>query len=358
MPDITPAQLSDLLLTARSNLGAIQVTDLTSNLQNHVAMRQILDPKKIRWESGPTIRFEVMNGTSGGAREVGLFGVDSVNIEDRMTFGETPWRHVTHSYAIERREIKMNRDPAQIVNLVAVRRHDCLVTLADLLENRVWNRPPSGTDSLRIMGIPYWVPWTDPGSSLANGGFVGGDPYSGVGCAGLLAATVPAYQNWCGKYTTVSASDLVAKWRRAATFCEFKPPVMFPSEGKMQFASDFGYHTNYNVIGELETLLETRNDNLGNDIATKDGMVNFRRSAVEWVPQLESVGGDPIYGVFWGALRPVFLNGEWMVEDGPSKAPTRHTTFVTHIDLTCNFICTDRRRQFVLAKSTPTFPAI
>lgn len=357
MPVITTEQIQDLLVTARSNLGAIEVTDLTTDIQNFVAMRQILDQRKIGWQAGPAIRFEIMSGTTSGAREVGLFGVDEFNIEDRMRFGETPWRHITHSYAIERREIAMNRAPAQIVNLMRVRRHDALVNIAELLEKRCWSAPPTATDNQRLMGVPYWICWKDNSATSPNGGFDGGDPYTGVGCAGVLASQVPAYQNWCARYTTISKNDLVAKWRRAATFCLFRPPVEFPSEGKMAFGSGYGYYANYNVVGELESMLESRNDNLGNDIATKDGAVMFRRTPVEWVPMLEQVGGNPIYGIYWGALRPVFLVGEWMVEEGPKPASNRHTTFVTHLDLTCNFICNDRRRQFVLATSTPTFPA-
>ena len=71
------------------------------------------------------------------------------------------------------------------------------------------------------------------------------------------------------------------------------------------------------------------------------------------VPHLETDttnGTDPIYGVNWGTLKPVFLSGEYMREEGPTQVPGQHTTMQVFVDSTLNFMCTDRRRNFLLSK--------
>jgi len=68
-----------------------------------------------------------------------------------------------------------------------------------------------------------------------------------------------------------------------------------------------------------------------------------------WVPQLKNATGDPVYGINWSSLRPAFLAGEYLREEGPSKASNQHTVFLSHVDLTMNLICYNRRANFLLA---------
>ena len=85
--------------------------------------------------------------------------------------------------------------------------------------------------------------------------------------------------------------------------------------------------------------------------------MTFRQVPVTWCPHLEGRAGDPIYGINWGSYRPVFLSGEYMREEGPTKASNQHTVFVTHIDTTMNLQCTNRRVNFVLATASPDVSA-
>ena len=108
------------------------------------------------------------------------------------------------------------------------------------------------------------------------------------------------------------------------------------------------------MLGTVEELLEQQNDALGNDVASMDGRAMFRKTPIIWVPKLDDnpITGvtDGVYGINWGVFQPIFLDGEYLVEDGPRQAPDQHTTFRVHIDLTYNYLCRDRRRQFVLSK--------
>jgi hypothetical protein len=41
-----------------------------------------------------------------------------------------------------------------------------------------------------------------------------------------------------------------------------------------------------------------------------------------------------------------------MRETGPDTAPNQHTVMTTHVDLSMNIRCTDRRRNFVLKNAS------
>ena len=346
MASLQASDIADLITTTQKDLGRMKWTDISYSLQEHVALPMILQKEKVSYQSGNSLQWNVQTGTSGAAKDTGLYAVDNVNVSDVMQTATAPWRHMTTNYAIERREIAMNRTPAQIVDLVKVRRHDAMSSLATHMEQRFWNQP-STTQSDRLYGIPYWVTY---GSGSASGDFVGGDPTytaEGTGAGGLASSTYSNWQNWVSTYASVSSDDLVRRWRKAATFTNFKPPSPHPDY--MGGPGNYGFYTNYNVIGPLEEILEAQNENLGNDVASKDGQLLFRRTPVMWVPQLENATGNPVYGINWASLRPAFLAGEYLREEGPAKASNQHTVFLTHVDMTMNLICYNRRANFLLA---------
>lgn len=344
--------IADMIKTTQRDLGRMKWTDISYNLQEYVALPMILQREKVSFQSGYGIQWNVAVATSGAAKDTELYATDSVNVSDVMQNANIPWRHVTTNYAIERREVAMNRAPAEIVDLVRIRRNDAMIDLAKHLEARFWNKPATSTDSAQMYGIPYWICY--PGTtSAANGGFEGLNPAGFSNGAGNLSSTTyPAWSNWACTYTAITSTDLVRKWRRAATFTNFKAPVPSPSYNT---GNNYGYYTNYNVIGPLEEALEAQNDNLGNDVASKDGRLLFRQVPVTWVPYLESNTANPVYGINWGVLKPAFLAGEYMREEGPTPASSQHTVFVTHVDTTLNLMCTNRRAHFVLGTGSSAF---
>ena len=343
MATLQADDIVDLITITQKDLGKMRWTDLSYDLQEYVALPSLLQKEKVAYGSGYGMQWNVMTGTSGATKDVGLYEVDSVNVADVMTTGSVPWRHMTTNYAIERREIAMNTGAAQIVDLVKIRRHDAMVDLAKHLETRFWAKPDTSADNLRIFGVPYWIVYN------SSEGFNGGNPsgFSG-GAAGLDSSTYTNWKNWTAQYS--GTGDLVTKWRKAATFTNFKTPHAAPSYGQ---AARYGYYANYAVIAELEDKLGGQNDNLGYDIASMDGRVVFRGTPVTWVPHLESFAGDPVYGINWSQFKPAFLSGEYLREEGPVKASNQHTVFQTHLDLTMNVMCTNRRGNFVLATAEP-----
>ena len=345
MATLQADDIVDLITLTQKDLGKMRWTDLSYDLQEYTALPSLLQKEKVAFGSGYGMQWNVMTGTSGATRDTGLYEVDSVNVADVMQTASVPWRHMTTNYAIERREIAMNTGAAQIVDLVKIRRHDAMVDLAKHLEERFWSKPDTSADNLKLFGVPYWIVWN------ATQGFNGGNPTGfSAGSAGLDSATYGQWKNYTDTYATINDTDLVTKWRRAATFTKFMAPAQSPSYGS---PARYGYYTSYDVIAGLEALLATQNDNLGTDVASQDGKVHFRGNPVSWVPFLEGRSGGAVYGINWGQFKPAFLSGEYLREEGPVKASNQHTVFQTHLDLTMNMMCTDRRSNFVLATAEP-----
>lgn len=343
--------IADMIKTTQRDLGRMKWSDISYTLQEHVALPMLLQREKVSFQSGYGIQWNIATATSGAAKDTEMYATDSVNVSDVMQTANIPWRHVTTNYAIERREVAMNRAPAEIVDLVRIRRNDAMIDLAKHMEARFWNKPATSTDTSQMYGIPYWIVY--PGTTVAaSGAFEGLNPYSGVGAGNLSSVTYPNWANWACTYTAITSTDLVRKWRRAATFTNFKAPVPSPSYST---GNNYGYYTNYSVIGPLEEALEAQNDNLGNDVASKDGRLMFRQVPVTWVPYLENNTANPVYGINWGVLKPAFLAGEYMREEGPTPASTQHSVFVTHVDTTLNLMCTNRRMNFVLGTGSAAF---
>jgi hypothetical protein len=343
--------IKDLITTTQRELGELKFTELASDLTEHVAMSELLRKSRITFDSGVAIQWNLMIGHSNAAKEVGLFEVDSLDIQDVMITANAPWRHLTVNYAIERRELAMNREPRRLVELVKIRRSDAMASLAELMEARFWSAPPA-SDTKRVWGVNYWIVHNGTGAD----GFLGQTPSGYTEVAGVNPANFPRWRNWSGTPTALASDNnlnsYVEKWREAAVKTNFRP---IPNVTNTPYGTgnSYGYYTNYGVLQKLENRLTQQNDNLGNDLAPKDGKVIFRGVPVTYVPYLDKASvSNPVYGINWGKFKPVFLSGEFMREMGPETAPNQHTTYVTHVDTTMNFICYDRRRQFILSSNT------
>lgn len=344
---IQAENLGDLIATTLKDLGEMRFTEIATDLQDHVAMRVLLKKERVVLESGTGIQWDVMISADGSSRNVGLGATDIVNITDGMVQASSVWRNTTSNYAIIGQELAMNRTPRRIVDLLKARRIRCMIGLAELMEKNFWGFP-AATDTVTPYGLPYWV--TKNATEGFNGGIASG--YSLIG--GLSPTTYPRWQNWTYQYTSVSRDDFIRHVRQAATKTFFRPPV----DGIPTFntGDKYGFYSNYSVIGQLEEAVESQNENLGNDIASKDGTTVFRRVPVTYVPFLDADTTNPFYGLNWGVFKTYILRGWWLRETSIPVTPGQHTVASQHVDNTYNWICKDRRRCFVTATAT-TYPS-
>jgi hypothetical protein len=308
-------------------------------------MRNLLKKNRVEFASGYAFQWDVMVNDSGSAANVGLGASDNVNIVDGLTQATADWRYSTCNYGIIGQTISMNREPARIVDYVKTRRIMALISLAVLMETNFWGPPVAVNDVLTPWGVNTWI------VKNSSEGFFGGAP-AGYTTIGLNPTTYPNWNNWTYQYTNVSRDDLIRHWRKAATFVDFSPPV----DGIPTFntGDEYGYYTNYGVIGPLEEALESQNDNLGNDIASKDGLTMFRRVPVMWIPLLEADTTNPVYGINWGTFKTFVLQDWWLRETHLPNYPGQHTLAANFIDLAYQFVARNRRDKFVLATGTTT----
>jgi hypothetical protein len=345
-PSLQAPNLGDLLATTLRELGDMRFTEIATDLQDHVAMRVLLKKNRVQFESGTSIQWDLMIKSNGSARNLGLYATDITNVQDVMIQANTDWRHTTANYSIDRRELKMNRTPRKIVDLLKTRRIACLIDMAELMEANFWNAP-SATDGDTPYGIPYWV------TKNATEGFNGGVLSGFTTVAGVSPTTYPRWQNWTYQYVAVSRDDFIRHARQAATKIFFRPPV----DGIPTFntGDTYGYFTNYAVIGQLEEAVESQNEDLGNDLASRDGQVIFRRMPVTYVPKLDADTTGPFYMLNFGLFKNFILKDEWLIETPIPIAPNQHTVSRQHVDCSYQFGTRDRRRHAVLATGT-TYP--
>lgn len=351
-------QIEDLVMLTLRNLGKGKWEDLTTDLQEMHFMPKILKEEKIQFAGSRGPERYIMVKHSGAAHHTGLFGVDQVTVGDVMKKISADWRHTTTYWAYDEREPEINEGPAELVNLVKIRRTDAMISLSELMEQTWWNNATSFTGDVPFP-LWYWVTkWPTGTSNPQLGGFFGLNPVDGsgttltTGAGGLSSTTYPRWANYAFKYTNITKADLIASMRKAAAFTNFKPPVEIPDYARGE--DRYGIYTNYDVVSALEVVGEQQNDNLGRDIARMDGRILFHQRPVNWVPILDADASDPIIGLNWAKIYPYFMQGEYLRENKPKDAPDQHRVKHMHIDLTWNTLATSRRCHWVGSKLSAT----
>ena len=344
---LTPDQIDDFVELTLKNFKKLKWTDLSLDLQYYVSA-QMIDDKKVMEQGGPKIAFKVKTKNTGNARNTGMFAQDQTAVEDVMIGGEVPWTKQTTNYSYDIDEDLFQSDRETIIREMQIREHDAMSDLAELNEENLWSAP-SGTSDTRPMGIPFWI--KKDATTTVGGAFNGGNPTGfSAGAAGISSTTYPRWKNWTFGYTNVSVDDLIAKTKKSMWSTTFTAPVPHPELGYGK--ADTTIYTTYRVTEPLERLAETRNDNLGGDLARYRDSVTIGGVPVKAVPYLESNDtSDPFYGINWRVFRPYCKTGATMRRTPPRTAAKQHTVREVHIDTWMNYICINRRATWVGSKS-------
>ena len=354
---IQAGSVADALIASLNELDRLHFTDNSSDYQSTVALKKIFPKKKIPLESGNEINFNVMTDVSDSARHVGLAYVANSNIGNYLIVGKMPWRHTTWNWALERRLVAMNRGRAKIIDLAQVQRIAALGGAIKLFERTLWRVPAATgeTDSFDTdpVGIPYFVVKTSTAFTdgvSGNYGFNGLVPSGYTLVGNINPTTYPRWANYAEPYTLVTPADLIMRMRRGQHYTDFVPLVdETPVHSKN---NDYGIYTQYSVLRQLEDVLLGQNDNIGNDLAAKDGKVTFMMTPVTPVRQLDNDTTGVVYMLNWSHIRPVGLSGEWMYEQNFKAEANQPTVSMTNTDCSWNLTCDDRRRQAVFSTGT------
>lgn len=347
MPTISSENIADLLTNTAAQMDEPQFTQIATELQDYPGARQLLRKKRATFDSGDRIERRLMTGTGGSAKHFGFFETDTGNVPEKMQLITVDWRGTTANYVIERREIKINRGKRKIVDLLVQRRLMALIDLTELIEETIWSIP-SSDDDITPYGLLYWLTYN------TSTGFNGGNHSNFSSGPGTVSASAfPNWSNWTAQYSAVTKGDLVTLMRECFVKTKWKNPHDFPESGRGM--PDTGIYCPYAVYKGLEDIGEQQNDSLGKDIASMDGQIRFRGNDITWVPQLDALTTSlPLYLVDWSVFYPFFLEGEFFVQSPLKVIAGQHTTFQSFTDMTWNTLCTNRRKNGLIAKADPS----
>jgi len=360
---LLPTQIDDLVENTLHDFEKDSWVDISLELQQYFAMQNMLLDDRVGIDGGDLLQWQVKVRNTGSAKNTGMYAQDDVKVMDVTKHCSLGWTKQTANFAYDVDEPEFQSgDAHRIVDLLRLRRHDALTSFAELVEDNFWSFPLSPTDEdeqRKPCGVPYWIVRND------TKGFNGGVPHTAHSTvAGLSPTTYTRWASFTGKYTAISKRDLIRLLREATVKCYFRAPVAYPNVAKSE-KPRHALCTTYEVVQRLEELLEDQNQNLGNDLASKDGEVRFRRTPVNWVPWLDAhhdtagtatldqnpYGKNPVYGIDRNSFRMVFKRGRYMVRMKPLVAPNQHSVRHVHYDSWMQYQCFDRRRNFVVTQS-------
>jgi len=361
MAALRPEQLADFVELTLSDYKRDAWVDIAMPLQRYTIMSRLLQKNRVSFDGGKNLQWQINVGRHTAARNTGLYAEDQTSASDTVKSLNVPWTFQDAYFIYDEREDELQSSPEKIVSVIDIRKVNAMNDLIALGETNFWGMPTSSTDETELLkpfGVPYWVTSSAGDAVTSSFAFTGGDhPLFTSGKGGVSSGDYSAWANGSATYKSVTKTGLVRAWREAATKCDFRAPT--PHATPHPDAQDNAYFMNYNVLGVLEEVLESQNDNLGNDLASKDGQVVFRSNPCVWVPYLDqntitenSVDmTDPIYGLDLNVFKCVFKSGWFMKWRPPKPAPTQHTVKEVFVDTSCQFLCYDLRRNFVFYRA-------
>lgn len=336
----------DLLKVTQNELGEPNFTNLMSDLRGFPATKILLQRNKMNVQAGPQVEFRVLVDHNHQASNVAITDADASGMRDGMIVGTVNWRKTKTSYGIYKEEALTNRQPRRIVDITLERRAQAQTAWVELMEANFWAFP-SASDTRTPLGLPYWC------TKNATEGFNGGTPSGYSTVANIDPATYTRFQNYSGQYSAVTRDDAIRMARKMQKKTYFQPAVdNLPTFDK---GRSLLYATNTSVMLDLEDYLDTRNENLANDVAKNYENAVINRADVMTVPKLDEDTTNPIYQLDFGVFGVTVLAGAWNTETVYSPYPGQRNLAVTFMDYVYNFICRDRRKLGVLATGT-TYP--
>ena len=343
----TPDQVVDLVTNTTPTFKRGKWTDISLDYQRYVSGEFITD-KRVVEQGGTEIQWQLQVANTGTAVNSGLYAEDVTAVDDVTISASVPWSKQVVSWSFDVDEPLFQSDRETIVEMLMVREHAALNKLHELNEINLWSAPSSTTDR-RPMGVPFWI--QKDATTTPDGAFNGGNPSThSAGRAGVSSVTYPNWRNWTFGYSAVSPDDLVRKLKRALRYTNFVAPDPHPQLGFG--GADYVIYTTYNVVEPLERLAETRNDNLGPDVARYLNRVTVGGVPFRDVPYLtENDSSDPLYGICWRDFRPFIKKGCDRRRSAPTPAPKQHTVRNVFIDTWMGYMGINLRSQFVGSKS-------
>jgi len=341
--------LLDLLKTTQKNLPWDGGFEVLQKHQTYEVINRWFAEDRVESAGGTSIQRNVQITETGNAEFVRLYQPTDPNVSDVQAQIDVPWRQVQTHYSIDRRELLRNNGPAGYIKLVKSRRTDAMVDLANLLEERAWQSPPSSSDDLYPYGIAYWiVPITGAQVTAATSGFQGANP-SGFSSCGGIDASDSDYARWRSYNDVWDSTDGTIADADVTKLCTMFRKLRFVSPITVEQLntpplSNLRCYASDTTLGSFEDYARENNDNLGTDVGRFAGATVFKNIPILYADYLDDDASYPFYMINHNYFRPFVLEGDFFRETGPMNDRRQHDVFTTFVDLSFNFVCTNRQR--------------
>jgi len=341
--ELTPDQINDLVEgTLPDIVKKGGYTNLQTDITEFVGMSNLYDKHIKTFHGGMPWRVDVQVDQNHSAKWTGLYADDSTASGDTMEKIEIKPRFLTANITWDVKEPMFQQGASAIYDLLETRSTARDVSIAEKLENSIFNGAQDSSDKLTMFGLDYWL------QRSASKGFNGGDPAGfAEGCGGLKIADVPRWANYTDTYSAISKIDLVKAMRTAFVKTNFKSITKnaVPVLGKGR-----GIYCTTDTLLEFEDILDAGNMNLGTDLTNTAGEVLFKSLPLVAVPILDDDATAPILMIDWNTMAFGIQAGWKKKMSKPTQVANKHTVFQVHTDMVVNLACTNRRNNSIIYK--------
>ena len=323
--------------------------DISLPLQRYYFAERLFDKAKKSEIGGPQCEWKLRVRNPGNFKLTGLYAPDTTNRVNVITHGNMPWSQSTTNYSYDLAEEVFARGAKQIIDYMEQNEHGLLNDYYSGMEDLMFGTgPTSPTQTYRPpAGILWWL------QKSATEGFNGGEPsgFESVGTGGILSSTYTRWKNRTFAYAAIDRDDFVEKCINSMDKCDFKPPAPYPeiAGGKPQWE----LLTTHSRLAACRKLLQLGNDNIGNDLAARSGVVYIRGVPLIWIPawtnsESTNVRTDgPVAGVNWETFEYHFREGWSMKKRAPYRDKDSHNVRWRVMDDMGQIVCYDRRANFL-----------
>lgn len=347
--------LGDLLTASLNSIERTTIHDIASLYPKYWFRKELLSEAQVI-DGGLGCDFTLFTDENYSARFVGLFAKDNININDVLTRGFVPFRHITANHSYDETETAMNSGAARIVNEMEARSAACDLSLANKWENAWWGDAIATDDELSWLSINNWITrW--PASGTTTPGLYGTYAYDTTngaayttGPAGVSPDTYPGWRNWTAKYDVIDKTDGIESLAEIYTKMQWEPPMSLPGQPGMYSNSMLQLYCNYDSVKEFKAVGEGQNENLGKDVDSMAGKIVFRGHPINYVPKLDEDASDPVFMWDKATCGVTLLKGRELKEVGPLRDGLRHNVWNIFKDCSGNSVCRMRRRNAVISK--------
>ena len=356
MASLDVSSYGDLVNAAKINYGPSKIQQIAQNYVDYPLFQLFFKKERMKEDGGQLIQRNLHLKKSVRARFKGIAAPDTVKISDLTAQTQIPWRFADTHWAFVDQDVALARNEHQIIDLIEVRRNDAYIDLIEMLEAALWTAPGT-SNTTDIYGVPYYV------VKNATTGHTGTVPGSHTSVANVSPTTYTNWRNYAGLYTSVTKADLLRTMRQGMRYCGFRNMEMLKMNNYRDKADKYVIICNFTTIASFEDLGEAQNENLGPDLASMEvnskakdiysveGVLTFRRKPIMGCQYLDGDSSNPVYGLatdYWC----MYVHDKFNFREFPVKeVADTHGAYYVPMDLWCNLLCLDRRRNFVFATS-------